>query len=303
MSAFWKDGSASGNAGAATILIVDDEVRNRKLLEVLLRHEGYLTLRASNGEEALAAVAQYTPDLILLDVVMPGMDGYEVARILKHDPATVNIPIIMVTARGDHSARLAGLDAGAEEFLTKPVERAELWLRVRNLLRLKSYGDFLQDHKLVLEQNVQERTASLAASELRFRQMAENIREVFWLTDPTKNQILYVSPAYEEIWGRSCESLYASPREWINAVHPEDLERVLEAAQTGQATGNYAEEYRIVRPDGAVRWIRDRAFPVFRDDGEVYRIAGLAADITQSRKAADDLRESERRFSTLLGNV
>ena len=122
---------------AATILIVDDEIVNRKLLEVLLQTEGHLTLCAGSGAEALTLIAQRAPDLILLDIMMPDMDGYQVASILKADPATANIPIIMVTAHTDPSTRLAGLNAGAEEFLTKPVDRIELWLRVRNLLRLK----------------------------------------------------------------------------------------------------------------------------------------------------------------------
>ena len=121
----------------ATILVVDDEPHNRKLLETLLRPEGYLTITAADGEEALAAVAKHHPDLILLDIMMPGMDGYQVADVLKADLRTASIPIIMVTAQVDREARLAGLHAGAEEFLTKPVDRAELWLRVRNLLRLR----------------------------------------------------------------------------------------------------------------------------------------------------------------------
>jgi diguanylate cyclase (GGDEF)-like protein/PAS domain S-box-containing protein len=144
--------------------------------------------------------------------------------------------------------------------------------------------------------------AKQAESDLRFRQIAENIREVFWLTDPAKDQVLYISPAYEEIWGRSCESVYASPRDWLDAIHPEDREQVLRAAHT-QASGKYAEEYRIVRPDGTIRWIRDRAFPVFSGHGEVYRIAGLAEDITEIKGAAEELRESARRFSDLLGNI
>jgi CheY-like chemotaxis protein len=123
---------------AATILIVDDEPFNRKLLETMLRPEGYATVSVASGEEALACIAVRAPDLILLDVMMPGMDGYEVARTLKASSATSNIPIILVTAQSDHSARLAGLDAGAEDFLTKPVGRLELWLRVRNLLRCAS---------------------------------------------------------------------------------------------------------------------------------------------------------------------
>ncbi|MEO8754332.1 MAG: EAL domain-containing protein [Casimicrobiaceae bacterium] len=141
---------------------------------------------------------------------------------------------------------------------------------------------------------------SLRVSELRFRQMAENIREVFWLTDPAKDQVLYLSPAFEEIWGRSCESVYASPREWIAAVHPEDRERV-HAAQARQADGNYAEEYRIVRPDGTIRWVRDRAFPVLRNEREVYRIAGLAEDITERKEAQDRIVSLNRVYAILSG--
>lgn len=132
------------NLTPATILIVDDEVLNRKLLEALLQPEGYLTVSVASGEEALTRVAQQPPDLILLDIRMPGMDGYQVATTLKANPDTAHIPIIMVTAQVDRASRVVGLDAGAEEFLSKPVDRAELWLRVRNLLRLKAASDQLQ---------------------------------------------------------------------------------------------------------------------------------------------------------------
>jgi len=129
------------NSPPTTILIVDDELQNRKLLEALLRPEGYLTLSAATGAEALALIAQRAPDLILLDILMPGMDGYEVASILKADPATSSIPVIMVTAQDDRCARLASLTAGAEDILTKPIDRAELWLRIRNLLRLRASSE------------------------------------------------------------------------------------------------------------------------------------------------------------------
>ena len=159
--------------GAATILIVDDELRNRKLLETLLHPEGYRTCAVADGELALASVAECAPDLILLDVMMPGMDGYQVARTLKADPATSNIPIVMITALIDRNARLEGLNAGVEEFLTKPVDRAELWLRVRNLLRLKTLGDALRNQSSILEQQVRARTASLEKSN---EQLREQIR-------------------------------------------------------------------------------------------------------------------------------
>lgn len=146
---------------ARTILIVDDEATNRKLLDTLLRAEGYLTVLAADGAEALTAVAERRPDLILLDVMMPAMDGYDVAATLKACAETANIPIIMVSAHHDRDARLAGLTAGAEEYVTKPIDRAELYLRVRNLLRLKDLSDSLNAQSVALEQEVQARTADL----------------------------------------------------------------------------------------------------------------------------------------------
>ena len=136
--------SSDVGASPGCILIVDDERHNRELLEVMLKPEGFLLLSAATGEEALAIVVRQPPDLILLDVMMPGMDGYEVAGRIKNDPSTKGIPVIMLTALDDRNARMLGLNAGAEDFLTKPVDRAELSVRVRNLLRIKAYGDKLQ---------------------------------------------------------------------------------------------------------------------------------------------------------------
>ena len=132
-------GNAAMNiANATTILVIDDERQSRAQLVQLLQAEGYRTETAANGKKALAAISASPPDLILLDVTMPGMDGFEVASTLKAMPATANIPIIMVTAHVGRGARVVGLDSGAEEYLTKPVDPAELSLRVRNLLRLKA---------------------------------------------------------------------------------------------------------------------------------------------------------------------
>lgn len=157
---------------SATVLIVDDEPLNRCLLEALLHPEGYRTVTAASGEEALAEVARDAPDLILLDAVMPGIDGYEVAKVLKGDPATSAIPVIMVSALADDSARLAGLQAGAEEFITKPVDRVELGLRVRNLLRLKASGDLLQSHNTILEREVRRDITERRGAEQRLVHLA-----------------------------------------------------------------------------------------------------------------------------------
>ena len=126
----------------------------------------------------------------------------------------------------------------------------------------------------------------------RFEQVINNITEVFWLTNVAKSEMAYISPAYERIWGRPCEELYREPQSWLSAVHPEDREAVLRRARTEQASGGYDVEYRILRPDGAVRWIRDRAFAVRNPQGEVCRIAGIAEDITE-RKGTREMLQTQ----------
>jgi PAS domain S-box-containing protein len=132
----------------------------------------------------------------------------------------------------------------------------------------------------------------LRESEERFRQLAENIQEVFWMT--ANKQVIYVSPAYERIWGRTRASLYASPRSWLEAIHPDDREQVLRAAKTVQTGGEYDETYRIQRPDGAVRWIHDHAFPVRGEQGEIVRIVGTAEDITEQRQLEEQYRQVQK---------
>lgn len=167
-----------------------------------------------------------------------------------------------------------------------------------------------------LEGRVKQRTAALEAvtdqhnrteaqlrdNVQRFREVTENISEVFWMSDTEKRHIAYVSTGYEKIWGRTCESLYQSPRAWLDAIHPEDRDQVKQAALTKQAQGDYDEEYRVVRPDGSLRWIRDRAFPVRDESGAVCRIVGIAADITERKQTEMLLQEREARFRALFDN-
>ncbi|MEG5124113.1 PAS domain S-box protein [Microcoleus sp. ARI1-B5] len=129
----------------------------------------------------------------------------------------------------------------------------------------------------------------LRASEERFRQLAENIHEVFWIREPNQKHIIYVSPACEKIWNLSYRSLLSHPEAFWDAIHPDDRSRV-EAAFEKQVRGDYDEEYRVVRADGSVCWVRDRAFPVRSETGEIYRIVGIAEDITQ-RKLAEEFQK------------
>jgi PAS domain S-box-containing protein len=145
--------------------------------------------------------------------------------------------------------------------------------------------------------------AALKESEERFRQIAENIQDVFWILDPQKRQIVYISPVYERIWGRKCESLYATRTNWMNSIHPDDREKVQAVLGDKVHTELFEHEYRIVRPDGTVRWIRDRGFPVKDEFGQVQRITGIAEDITEQKLSEVALRESEERFRQIAENI
>src|SRR5271169_3782620 len=128
----------------ARVLVVDDILSNVKLLEAKLTAEYFEVVTAFNGVDALARVAETAPDIVLLDVMMPGMDGFEVCRRIKSDPKTAHVPVVMVTALDQPSDRVAGLEAGADDFLTKPVDDAALFARVRSLVRLKMMTDELR---------------------------------------------------------------------------------------------------------------------------------------------------------------
>ncbi|MBS0633473.1 MAG: PAS domain-containing protein [Verrucomicrobia bacterium] len=136
---------------------------------------------------------------------------------------------------------------------------------------------------------------ALRASEERFRELAETIDDVFWVRDPAQGRHLYVSPAYERIWGRSSASLTDGSGSWLDGVHPDDLEKIRRnSALLPQIEGRYDEEFRIVRPDGSIRWIRARAFPVRTRSGGLARIVGVARDITDQRSLEEQLHQSQK---------
>jgi len=143
------------------ILIVDDEDANLRLLAQWLIPAGYDLEFAGNGEEAVQKARESSPALIILDVMMPVMDGYEACRILKAAPETKNIPIIIATALHDRESKLKGLSVSANEFLSKPIDKVELIIRVKNLLKIKAFEDFMFKHNQILEQQVRERTQDL----------------------------------------------------------------------------------------------------------------------------------------------
>jgi PAS domain S-box-containing protein len=144
---------------------------------------------------------------------------------------------------------------------------------------------------------------ALRQSEERFRRLAESMSDVFWMADIDLSHIHYVSPAFEKTWGRSCESLYKNPKLWLDSIHPDDREHALAALWVDRGTRSVNVEYRIMRPDGSMRWIHDHAFPLKNQAGVVTGMAGLAKDVTERKSAQDALRQSEEKLRTLYTSM
>jgi PAS domain S-box-containing protein len=151
---------------------------------------------------------------------------------------------------------------------------------------------------------------SLRESEARFRQFAEHINDVFWMTNLDGSEMIYINANYEQMWGRSCQSLRERPRSWQDNLHPDDRESLNNLLKTLDDSRPNCLEYRIVRPDGSVRWVQDRSFPVRNEAGEVYRLAGIVTDITERKrveaereKLIHELRELLDTIKTLSGII
>jgi PAS domain S-box-containing protein len=310
------------------VLVVDDKEENVYYLTALLRAHGFTVEIARHGAEALVLARQAPPDVIISDLLMPVMDGYTLLRHWKADARLQEVPFIVYTATyTEPEDEQLALDLGADAFILKPTEPEVFLARLRAVqahatqssppMPRRPEGDeegLLRDYSHTLIRKLEEKTlelettnrslerdiaarilaeSALRESEARFRQLAESIEDVFWLSDPERHEFFYVSPTYETVWGRSCASLYAAPGEWLAAVHADDRERVRASLSQERASGG-EDTYRIVRPDGALRWIRSRAFPVRDASGQVHRVAGVSRDITEQRRLEEQLRQAQK---------
>lgn len=233
-------------------------------------------------------------DIVIADYRLPDWTGMEALRELRH--LGLDIPLILVTGELGDERAVECVKAGAADYLLKTGNLARLPLAVKRAIEEKRARNESRRSQQLIDQA--QRLAR--EQEERFLQLAENIDEVFFVMDARRRETLYINPAYEKIWGRSCQSLYDNPRSFVEPVPGGDRERLVEymdRVSRGEQAGKL--EFRIIQPDGNVRWLLAHAVPIRNERGDVYRIGGVALDITESREAQMALEEIAERLQKL----
>lgn len=274
--------------GRALVMVVDDNADMRDYLRRLL--SPYYELEVvGDGGAALAAMARRKPDLVLTDIMIPGLDGLELLKRLRADPATNTIPIILLSARAGEENRVDGMRAGADDYLIKPFSARELLARVEAHLKMSRY----RTHA----------TETLRASEERFRAFVTASSDVVYRVSPDWSKMRYLQ-------GQDFVADADDPSEsWLaKYIHPEDRARIMAAIQDAiRNEGSFELEHRIIRPDGGLGWTLSRAIPILGAEGEIIEWFGAARDITDRKRAEETqqllLNELNHRVKNMLASV
>jgi two-component system cell cycle sensor histidine kinase/response regulator CckA len=286
-----------------SILVVDDESESLTLLTGILAAEGYQVRSANSGKLALASIAAWSPQLILLDIRMPGINGFEVCRRLKASEETRNIPLMFISAATEVEERAAGLALGAVDYINKPFQREELLARVRTHLELGQLRDRL-------ERQVSQRTIELAAtverlreSEERFRNMADTAPVMIWVAGPDK-LCTYFNKCCLDFTGQSMAQKIGDG--WIAGVHPEDREWFLALYSSSfDARREFQTPFRLRRADGEYRWVLTTGTPRFTPTRIFEGYIGSCVDITEMRHTQDQAlaRQKLESVGVLAGGI
>jgi len=250
------------------LLIVDDEESNRDMLSRRLMRQGFVVRVAEDGPQALAAIRSQLPDMVLLDIRMPGMSGMQVLEAIRQQYSSAELPVIMVSAESHSASVVEALQMGANDYITKPVDMAVALARIHTHLSHKT------------------ESAALRESEERYALAARGANDGLWDWNLETGEV-YFSPRWKQMLGYGDDEIGARPEEWLGRVHAEDLQR-LQAAITShsrRATSQLECEYRVHCKDGAYRWMLGRGLAVWNDDGQAIRMAGSQTDITTSKEA------------------
>jgi len=279
-----------GKEKKCKILIVDDIPKNIQVVANILQSRGYSMAFAQNGETALELTRANPFDLILLDIMMPGMDGFEVCQRIRENPDTAAVPVLFLTAKTDTESIVKGFASGAMDYVIKPVNEAELLARVKTHLELYRASREMREMNLRLREEIRERTQA----EQRYRSMYENaVQGMFRSTADGK--ILNINPAYMRILGYENREEMMGIEDMGQTVYerPEDREEMIRSLRDLGVITDY--EIKIRRKDGTTAWIMMNARLTHDENGQEV-VEGIVIDHTAQKKAEEKLRLSRERF-------
>ena len=271
---------------SCSILVVDNNAESLALLTDILTAEGYEVRSANSGQLALASVAAWLPELILLDIRMPGIDGFEVCRRLKASEKTRDVPLMFISAARAVEERVAGLALGAVDYITKPFQREELRARVRTHIELGRLRAQLENQESQRTIELRATIERLRESEERFRNMADTAPVMIWVSGADK-QCTFFNKPWLTFTGRTMEQERGTG--WAEDVHPDDLARCFATySESFDARQDFQMEYRLRRFDGEYRWVLDNGIPRFTPDGVFAGYIGSAIDITDLKRTQEE---------------
>jgi PAS domain S-box-containing protein len=288
------------------IVIVDDKPTNLGVLFDFLTDSGFKVLVAQDGESAIQKVEYAHPDLILLDVMMPGIDGFETCRRLKENESTQDIPVIFMTALSDTAAKVKGFSLGAVDYVTKPVQQEEVKARVTTHLTIRNLQKRLQAQNLHLQQEIRERQqaeASRREAEEKYRSIFENATEGIFQVTP-EGRYITANPALARILGYdSPEELMSQVTNFIQQLYVQPMLREDLDALLLRYDFVSDVESQVYRQDRLIIWISENIRTVKDADGTLLYYEGTVADITERRKTEDALRHAREQSERLLLNI
>ena len=259
------------------VLVIEDSPSDSRLNEEMLRN-AVVTQFSAHTVRTLADALEHlrdqdsTTDAVLADLSLPDSIGLDTVMAIRR--CRPELPVVVLTHHDDSALAIEAVRHGAQDWLTKRDVAGNMLERTLN--------SAIERTRMARE---------LAESQEKFRQLAENIDAVFWLSDTTTGDLVYVNPVFGKIWGETSNSLHELQDIWVRAIHEDEPEEVKEKILASRRSGQLAQTYRISRPDGSIRWIHDRAVPILDAQGRVYRVAGIAVDVTVRKQLERQIAE------------
>ncbi|ACU90720.1 ATP-binding protein [Desulfomicrobium baculatum] len=296
------ESSSKSRPSHRSILIIEDEEFIRLTVADHLKDNGHSADEAASGAEGLRLLDVDRHETVLLDLRLGDMDGHSILAGIREKSA--EIPVIIVSGAGDMHDVIKALRAGASDFLTKPIldfalldlalEKA--WERLDLLQERREYAHELERRVLERTAELAETNSKLQESEALFRQLVENINEIFWLQQLDPPRMLYFSKACEGILGVSRDVVMDDIRNLVKHIHPDDYARARDFFQLKTLENPVDEYFKFIRPDGEIRWLRSKIFPIASAHGISPRVAGITEDITERIAAAERDKDNQRKL-------